>query len=166
MRDDHHGDFQNYVTARPPAMRYFAYLSCGDWHRAEDATQIAFERLYGAWHRARRDSLDAYTRRIIVNTLINEGRRGWFRRERSAAAMPEPPPDDHAPDERLSLLEALARLPARCRATVVLRYWEDLSVAETAVVMRCSESTVKTQTARALRTLRDLLSISAEGAAR
>ncbi|MGH8880451.1 MAG: SigE family RNA polymerase sigma factor, partial [Stackebrandtia sp.] len=153
-------DYRDYVAARMDAMRRFAFLNCGNWHRAEEATAQAFVKLYVAWPRARRHNLDAYTRRIIVNTLIDESRRPWFRRERAHDTVPETAASDTDPAERLTILAALARLPARCRATVILRFWEDLSVADTAAILRCSPNTVKTQTARGLRTLRGLLAES------
>ncbi|GAA4902505.1 RNA polymerase sigma-70 factor (sigma-E family) [Stackebrandtia albiflava] len=156
-RREREAEFREYVSARLERMRYFAYLSCGDWHRAEDAVQTAFEKLYVAWERPNPGSRDAYTRRIIVNTLINEHRRGWFRRERPAGDLPpaEAPSPDR--DAALSLLEALRRLPLGQRTTVVLRYWEDLSVDQTAREMGCTPSTVKSQTARAVARLRELL---------
>lgn len=170
MRPAQEAEYRDYVSVKLEPMRYFAYLSCGDWHRAEDAVQIAFEKLYSAWGRAARESLDAYTRKIIVNTVINEHRRAWFRRERPFAELPEfsrtATEDNHA--ERLSLLDALSVLSERRRVTLVLRFWEDLSVEQTAQIMGCSESTVKSQTARGLQTLRGLLTESipaAEGIA-
>ena len=157
MRKQQEAEYIEYVTARLEPMRYFAYLSCGDWQRAEDAVQTAFEKLYVAWNRPSRAALDAYTRRIIVRTLINERRRGWFRRERPSQALPETAVAASDPADRLSLVEALGRLTVRQRTTVVLRFWEDLPVEQTAQIMNCSASTVKSQTARALARLRELL---------
>lgn len=162
MRSEHEAEYREYVTTRLTAMRYFAFLSCGDWQHAEDTVQIAFEKLYVKWSRARgAANLDAYTRRVVVNSMINERRRGWFRRERPHAEPLEPPAA--APDraeDRMSLLAALSHLPLRERTAVVLRFWEDQSVEATAHAMGCSVSTVKKQTARGLRTLRGLLTES------
>ncbi|HZE41409.1 MAG TPA: SigE family RNA polymerase sigma factor [Stackebrandtia sp.] len=159
MRPEHKADYREYVVANLDRMRRFAYLSCGDWHRAEDAVQIAFVKLYAAWKRASATSLDAYTRRIVVNTLIDQYRRSWLRREKPREVLPDRPVSDDSTD-RLTVLNALSQLPMRQRATVVLRYWEDMSVEQTAQVMRCSTNTVKTQTQRGLRALRALLTES------
>ncbi|ATE56596.1 SigE family RNA polymerase sigma factor [Actinosynnema pretiosum] len=151
--------FAEYFAARADAMRGTAYLLCGDWHRAEDLVQTAFTKLYLAWDRlARQDALDAYTRQVVVRTFVSETRRGWFRRvtvgdlpvERAAAPV-------GSPEDRQVLLTALARVPARQRAVLVLRYWEDLSVRETAEALGCSEGTVKSQAARGLSALRALV---------
>ncbi|GAA2273904.1 SigE family RNA polymerase sigma factor [Glycomyces scopariae] len=149
-------EFCEYVQDTRDALLRTAYLTCGDWHRAEDAVQTSLIKLYGAWNRTRRATVDAYTRRILANVLVDQTRRGWFRRERAFA---DPPPD-HAeePDAAEGQAEAaaiLARLPLKQRATLVLRFWEDRSVEETARIMRCSTGTVKSNTARGLRTLRD-----------
>jgi len=157
MRPEQKSEYREYVAARWTAMRNFAYLTCGDWHRAEDATQTAFIKLYAAWNRASRASLDAYTRRIIVNGLIDEHRRGWFRRERPHDELPNLPGPELDSPQRITVLETLAALPPRQRATIVLRFWEDQSVQETAKTLKCSVNTVKTQTARGLQTLRGLL---------
>ncbi|GAA4896015.1 RNA polymerase sigma-70 factor (sigma-E family) [Stackebrandtia albiflava] len=157
MRPDQTTEFREYVVSRQERMRRFAYLNCGDWHRAEDLVQTAFVRLYGAWNRAAKSSLDSYTRRIIVNALIDERRRGWFRRERPTDTMPDRPVVSDDGTQRMAVMQALAALPAKRRATLILRYWEDLSVEETARVMRCSVNTVKSQTARGLQTLRGMV---------
>ena len=157
MRPEAQAEFHEYVAARTDAMRRFAYLCCGDWHRAEDVVQEAFVKLYKAWHRARRSSLDAYTRRIIANAVIDDHRRAWFRRERVRERLPETPYTDGDSAERLAVLAALRRLPVKRRTTLILRYWEDQSVEQTADIMGCSTHTVKSQTVRGLRTLRELL---------
>ncbi|GLZ81041.1 RNA polymerase sigma24 factor [Actinorhabdospora filicis] len=165
MRSDQEAEFRQYVTARADRLRRFAYLCCGDWHRAEDAVQTAFIKLYGAWHRKNSVNFDRYVRRTITNVLIDEGRLAWFRRVRSVGEPPEPPPADGADRkvDRLTIMDALARLPKRQRAVVVLRYWEDHSIEQVAEVLRCSTGTVKSQGARGLRTLRALLADSMPG---
>lgn len=149
-------EFREYVQARRSGLLRTAYLMCGDWHRSEDAVQSSMIKLYGAWSKTRLETADAYTRRIVTNTLIDESRRGWFRRERSYSDLPDGIADGTGPEERLTAVSALAELPPRQRATLVLRFWEDLTVDETARIMRCSTGTVKSQTARGLQTLRDL----------
>jgi RNA polymerase sigma-70 factor (sigma-E family) len=128
-------------------------------HRAEDLVQLTFTKIYLAWRRIQRhESMDAYTRQTLVRTYLSERRRGWFRFESvsdeltDSAASPGTYPED-----RMVLLEALAKVPPKQRACLVLRYWEDLSVEQTAAVLRCSEGTVKSQAARGLQTLRGLL---------
>jgi len=155
---DRDGAFAEYFAARSGAMRGTAYLLCGDWHRAEDLVQTAFTKLYTHWNKvARHESLDPYVRKVLIRTFIDDGRRGWWRRER-----PQEIPVEHeaapAPaDDRLMLLQALAKVPARQRAVLVLRYWEDMSVEETAAALSCSTGTVKSQASRGLDTLRGLV---------
>src|ERR1051325_2181271 len=134
-------------------MRRTAYLLCGDWHRAEDIVQNALIKLYVAWSRVRKDSVDAYARKVLVRTAIDEGRRGWFQRERTVDVVPEPSVTDDSADFDQRL--ALDALPPGQRAVVVLRYWEDLSITETARVLGRTEGTVKSQAAKGLRALRD-----------
>ncbi|GGP49856.1 SigE family RNA polymerase sigma factor [Saccharothrix coeruleofusca] len=151
--------FAEYFAARSEAMRGTAYLLCGDWHRAEDLVQATFTKLYLAWRRvARHDALDAYTRQTLVRTFVSELRRGWFRKERvSQVPQDAPAPGHGSTEDRVVLLAALAKVPPRQRAVLVLRYWEDLSVQETAKALNCSEGTVKSQAARGLQTLRGLV---------
>ncbi|MEV0650378.1 SigE family RNA polymerase sigma factor [Phytomonospora sp. NPDC050363] len=162
MRAEQEAEFRKYVAARVDRLRRFGYLCCGDWQRAEDAVQTAFIKLYGVWARRSSDACDAYVRRIVANALIDEHRRGWFRRERASDRLPDRtvPDASAASVETLHIMNALARLPNRQRAVVVLRYWEDLSIERTAEVLNCSIGTVKSQGARGLRTLRALLSDS------
>lgn len=152
---DRDREFGEFVDARALVMRRTAYLLCGDWHRAEDIVQTALTKLYVAWSRVRRDSLDAYARKVLVRTAIDESRRGFFQRERSVDAVPERPAVDHSTDLDLKL--ALDALPPGQRAVVVLRYWEDLSITETARILGRTEGTVKSQAAKGLAALRDLL---------
>ncbi|MFS8104702.1 SigE family RNA polymerase sigma factor [Lentzea alba] len=158
---DRDAAFQEYFAARSDVMRGTAYLLCGDWHRAEDLVQQAFTKLYLAWRRIQRhEALDAYTRQILVRTFLSERRRGWFRFESVSDDFTDSPatttPGVH-PEERMVLLEALAKVPPKQRACLVLRYWEDMSIEQTAVILKCSEGTVKSQAARGLQTLRGLL---------
>ncbi|MBB6033345.1 RNA polymerase sigma-70 factor (sigma-E family) [Phytomonospora endophytica] len=147
------------MVARVDGLRRFGYLLTGDWHRAEDAVQTALTKLYVVWTRASKLNTEAYVRRILVNVVNEDRRRAWFRRERVSQALPEPPPaaSADAGAVRLTVLSALARLPTRQRAVVVLRFWEDRSVEQTAEILRCSPGTVKSQSARGLEKLRGLL---------
>ena len=122
-RDD---EFAAYFAARSDAMRRTAYLLCGDWHRAEDTVQTAFTKLYVAWGRIRdRGAVEPYVRRMVVTTLIDEGRLARFRREAVSGRVPESPAGTDlaaAAGDRLTVLAALARIPPRQRAVLVLRY--------------------------------------------
>ncbi|SBT54896.1 SigE family RNA polymerase sigma factor [Micromonospora narathiwatensis] len=150
--------FAEYFAARSDAMRGTAYLLCGDWHRAQDLVQTAFTKLYLVWNRvSRHEVLDAYVRQILVRTFLDERRRGWWRRERVGAEDAERPAPPESPENRLVMLQALAALAPRQRAVLVLRYWEDLSIEETAALLGCSPGTVKSQAARGLENLRGLL---------
>ncbi|MEY9863676.1 RNA polymerase sigma-70 factor (sigma-E family) [Catenulispora sp. GAS73] len=159
MRHEDESEFRQYATDRSHALRRTAYLMCGDWHQAEDLVQTTLLKLYRSWRKVQRlDNRDAYVRKVLVRALIDERRRGWLR-ERPFGTFP----DDVAAVEsevgvgvetRDEMLAALARIPARQRATLVLRFWEDQSVEQAAHVLGCSEGTVKSQTARGLAALR------------
>lgn len=152
-------EFGDYYVSRATAMRSTAFLLCGDWHLAEDLVQTAFTKLYLAWNRvAKRESLDPYMRRIVLRAFLDDRRRPW-RRERPTepSATPDVPSPDGSTDDRMVLLRALSHLPARQRATLVLRFWEDQSVEECAQLLGVSAGTVKSQTARGLDNLRAVL---------
>ena len=157
-RDEEFGEF---MRNRASPLHQSAYLLCGDWHLAHDLVQDTLAKAYLHWPRVRQaDSQDAYVRRI----LLNEARGRWRRRERTAAVSRFPegrePVAPDATDEvarRAGLLQALHALPLRQRATIILRYLEGMSERETAGVLGCSEGTVKSQSARALGTLRNYL---------
>ena len=161
MTPDEEQEFGDYVVARSRRLCEFAYLLCGDWHAAEDAVQTALAKLFVAWRRLReRESMDAYVRRIVVRVIIDQRRLLRSQRESSWAEPPDVTPIGDAAEvmpERLAVLAALAKVPPRQRAVLVLRFFEDQSVEETAEALRCSTGTVKSQTARGLRTLRALL---------
>jgi RNA polymerase sigma-70 factor (sigma-E family) len=158
VNQDDEAHFREFVTARFDGLRSLAYLTCGDWHTAEDAVAASLAKLYVRWNKV--DTPLAYVRRAIVHALVDESRRPWRRRERSAGySMPELPGPDHADqvDERLRIRAALARMAPGQRAVLVLRYYEGLSVDETAEVLGRQPGTVKSQTARGLAALRTLL---------
>lgn len=157
--DERERGFTEYFASRSGAMRGTAYLLCGDWHRAEDLVQNTFVKLYRAWHRiTSHDTLDAYTRQVLVRTYLDESRRGFFFREKAVAEHVELAARvSGSPEDRMVLLTALAAVAPRQRAALVLRFWEDLSVEETARALGCSAGTVKSQTSRGLDALRDLV---------
>ncbi|GIH14404.1 SigE family RNA polymerase sigma factor [Rugosimonospora africana] len=161
MRVEAEREYGDYVEARAARLVRFAYLLCGDWHRAEDTVQNALTKLYLAWPRlTRTTAVDAYVRRIVLRVLADEGRLARFRRERPHDTLPEPPAAPDATDtlgERIAVIEALRLLPPRQRAAVVLRFWEDQSIEQVAEALGCSIGTVKSQTTRGLQALRGLL---------
>ncbi|HEU5474048.1 MAG TPA: SigE family RNA polymerase sigma factor [Actinophytocola sp.] len=154
-------EFAEYFAARRDAVRRTAFMLCGDWHRADDLAQTAFVALHRRWRKIRdRGALDAYVRRTLVRAMIDETRRPW-RRERSVDELPETVQPDGEVGEtvanRSALLDGLRGVPPRQRAVLVLRFLEGLDVAATAEVLKCSEGTVKSQTARGLTALREVL---------
>ncbi|MFJ9523725.1 SigE family RNA polymerase sigma factor [Kitasatospora sp. NPDC101801] len=170
--ESHNAEFAAYVAARSGWLRKVAYLLCADWHRADDLVQESITKLYVRWPRVRRvESVDAYARKVLVNTFLAEQRTSWWRRTDRAAVLADgalPPAGDL--EAALDLQRALAALPPRQRATVVLRYYCDLSVDQTADALGCSPGNVKSQSARGLEALRRTLAPGrlalSEGAAR
>jgi len=157
MRAEQEREFVDYIAARSAAMGRTAHLLCGDWHRAEDLVQSVCVRLYAVWPRLKaREAVDGYVRKMLVRAYLNERRRPW-RREQATAETPEVATSGGHGDveNRMVLLDALAGLPPKQRAVVVLRYWEDYSVEDAAAALGCSAGTVKSQASRALATLRE-----------
>jgi RNA polymerase sigma-70 factor (sigma-E family) len=150
-------DFEAYAAARMTYLRQTAYLLCGDWHRAEDLVQDALGRLYVHWRRASRaENVDAYVRRTLVNAYLADRRRPW-RRDVPTEFVPDRAAGEQQPQRIDELRAALADLGPSQRAIVVLRFWDDLSVEQTAQAMGCSTGNVKSQSARGLARLREAL---------
>lgn len=151
-------EFEQYMAARQTGLLRTAYLLTGDRHSAEDLVQTALAKLYLSWDKVqRRELLDGYVRRIMVNEHNSLWRRAWKRKEVSTDALPDEGGvhDEHDLGERSALWEFVRTLPPKQRAVVVLRYYEGLSEAEVADVMRISVGTVKSQCSRALAALRE-----------
>ena len=151
-------EYVAFVQPRMPQLRRAAYLLCGDWWRGDDLVQRALTDAYVHWARVRRaDSPDAYLRTILVHRFIDEQRAGWSRVK--LVESPPEPGGDHGVEPAVSvdLRTALARLPVRQRAVLVLRFLCDMSVEQTAEAMNCSTGTVKSQTAHGLADLRAVL---------
>ena len=149
--------FEQFVRARTPGLLRTAYLLTGNQHSAEDLVQAALERAAAAWWRVRRDtSADAYVRQVMYRLQVSHWRRRRVH-ERLDAAPPEQAGQEpySAVDLRLGLQQALSRLTAHQRAVLVLRFYDDMSVDQTADVLGCSTGTVKSQTNLALRRLRE-----------
>ena len=150
-------EFAEFASAASPRLRRMAFLMCGNWHTAEDLTQTALAKVFASWPRVRRqEAVHAYTTRTLVNTYLAD-RRLRRNGEVLTDRLPDRPAGGPAPEDRIVVLDALATLPPRSRAVVILRYWADLNVEQTAAVLGCSPGTVKSQTARALSRLRDTL---------
>jgi RNA polymerase sigma-70 factor (sigma-E family) len=147
--------FAEYFTARAGWLRRLAYGLCGDWHTAEDLAQTTLVRLYRGWARIHLESVDAYARRTLVNAFLSH--RRYRRRESIVTHPPDRPFHGADVAQRVTLREALATLAPRQRAVVVLRYLEDLPVAEVAELLDVAEGTIKSQCARGLQTLREAL---------
>jgi len=146
-------EFAEFVAASWAPLYRTAFLLVGSRPQAEDLVQTALANTYASWHRVRElDAAHAYARTAVVRSAASWHRSRFRARELLTADVPE---TAYAADSsRLVLLDALRSLPPRQRAAVVLRFYEDLSVAETAAVLGCSEGTVKSQTHVALRRLR------------
>ena len=151
--------FTELVHAAWPSLYRTAYLLLGDAAEAEDLVQTALAKTYASWGKVRDlAAAPGYARTTLVNTAASWFRRRSWRNERPTDAVPEgvtPPGPDET--DRPTLVAALAQLPPRQRAVVVLRYYEDLGVAATAAALGCSPGTVKSQTSDALAKLRLLL---------
>jgi RNA polymerase sigma-70 factor (ECF subfamily) len=151
--------FHEFVRVRSSALLRIAFLLSGDVTLAEDLLQTALSKTYLAWRRLDgMDSVEAYTRRVLMNTATSWWRRRW-RAEQPTSNLPECSIMDQSQVvvDRDAMWRALATLPARQRAVIVLRYYEDLTEAEAAAQLGVSVGTVKSQSARALSTLRERL---------
>jgi len=154
---DYDGDFTEFVEASWAGLYRTAFLLLGDRGLAEDLAQTALTKTYTAWTRIEdRSAARAYAQRTLINTAASWFRRKGWRNERPTVDLPEAV-DVRSPGARSEMMDALAQLPPRQRAVIVLRYYEDSSVSETADALGCSVGTVKSQTFEALTKLRTLL---------
>jgi len=161
MRQPRADEYAQFAAARAGHLyRSACLLTAGDTHLAEDLVQEALGRIYVRWGRISRvDNPAGYAQTVLTRVFLAHQRR-----RSSTERATDTIPDRAAPDGghgdlplRLTLLQALARLPAKDRTVVVLRYWEDRSVEETADVMNASSAAVRTRSTRALGRLRELL---------
>jgi RNA polymerase sigma-70 factor (sigma-E family) len=149
-------EFREFVAARSASLHRTAYLLVGDWAHAEDVLQTALTKTYLAWRRLGQiEAVDAYARRVVVTTATSWWRRRWHG-ERPTAVLPDRAGPDLLQEhvERQVLWQHVQTLPTRQRAVLVLRFYEDLTEAETARVLGVATGTVKSQCSRALATLR------------
>jgi RNA polymerase sigma-70 factor (sigma-E family) len=149
-------EFEGYVAAHWRSLLRAAWLLTGNWAAAEDLVQSALARVWTSWPRVRAATeRDAYVRRVMTNQFLGQQRRRSSS-ELPSDAMPDSPTPDATADvhRRLVLTRALDELPPHQRAAVVLRYFDDLSLEQTAAALGCSVGTAKSQTSRALAKLR------------
>ena len=153
-------DFLGWVTSSRAGLRKTAYLLCGDWFLADDLVQDALTRLYSVWGRVSASGDPGpYARKILMNLYLDHRRRP-ARREVPVAQLPDSPGvDQHnsVGGDRDRLMAALARVPKGQRAVLVLRYWDDLSIEQTAHALGTSASNVRSQASRGLDALRAAL---------
>ncbi|MEU9015804.1 SigE family RNA polymerase sigma factor [Streptomyces sp. NPDC048479] len=160
MRRSRTDEFDRFVAARWAALFHMArLLTGGDRHRAEDLMQEALIKLWFAWPRVSEQAPEAYARRVLARAAARSARRRWWGEHPVDPLPDQPGPADAtaAVDERTGLEAALALLPARQRAAVVLRYYMDLPEGQVAEVLRCPVGTARSLTTRGVARLRQLL---------
>jgi RNA polymerase sigma-70 factor (sigma-E family) len=154
-------EFAELVHACWASLYRTAYLMLGDAAEAEDLVQTALAKTYASWRRVRSiDAAPGYARTTLVNTAASWFRKKGWRNERPTEVLPEAASTSHLESDlsdRRTVMNALGTLPPRQRAVVVLRYYDDLSVAQVAHALGITEGTVKSQTSEALSKLRALL---------
>jgi RNA polymerase sigma-70 factor (sigma-E family) len=156
----HEATFDEFVASRSRALLRTAYLLTHDHALAEDLLQASLTKAWFAWRRID-DNPEPYVRKILVNTYATWWRRKW-NGEQPTERLPEHPADESG-TESTDLWQAMERLPRRQRAVVVLRYFEDLTEAQTADLLGCSVGTVKSQASKALAKLRIDPALATEG---
>jgi RNA polymerase sigma-70 factor (sigma-E family) len=163
-------EFREFAVAVQGHLRRSAYLLCGDWHLAEDIVQSAFVKIFRVWRRVRKvDNQLGYARQVVYRCFLDQ-----YRKEKKQlptvpiAGLADQAVAESGGDASFDgmVLEALAALPPRARAVIVLRFWEDMSVEQTASVLGVTEGTVKSQTSRAVAQLRDRLATAFDEQAR
>ncbi|MDZ5622887.1 SigE family RNA polymerase sigma factor [Nocardioides sp. HM23] len=151
-------EFTDLFAVLWPRLYRMAVAVAGDAGAAEDAVQTAFGKAYASWSRVRRaDHVEAYVRRMVINEILGARRAGWFRRELPRETVETgrvSVAHDDAVADRDAVWAAVRALPARQRAVIVLRYYEDLSEEQIAAALGCSRGTVKSQASAALANLR------------
>jgi len=150
-------EFRRFVAARMDMLRGLAYLTCGDWQVAEDAVSTSLAKLYVRWGKV--SSPERYASRMVVRAVVDEVRRPWRREWSAGHTLPEviAPDVSDGITEAMRVRHALRQVPAGQRAVLVLRFYADFSVDETAEVLGRSPGTITSQTMRGLATLRRLL---------
>jgi RNA polymerase sigma factor (sigma-70 family) len=153
MGREHDQVLHNFAVSAFVGLRRSAYLMCGDWELAEDVVHSTLAEVLVAGRRGRIDDLDACARRIMMNAF-GDWRRTFRRRERLFSAADGQPGAERNPALKISVLAALRQLPPKRRAVIVLRYWDDLGVPETADILGISAAAVKGHSLHGLTALR------------
>ncbi|WP_441246409.1 SigE family RNA polymerase sigma factor [Kitasatospora sp. McL0602] len=152
--------FEEFASTRARRLFQLAYLMCGDWHQAQDLVQVTLAKMFAAWTRLRRGrdepGLDAYARKVLLRTYLSH-RRLRRSSELVTAELPEATTGPDGNDLRLTLAAAVAQLPPRNRAVVVLHYLEDYSTEGVADLLGLSVGAVKSLNTRSLAKLREIL---------
>lgn len=155
MTEHRDEEFTDYVAAKLGSLRRLAYLLCQDPDRVDDLVQAAITRLYVHWGRASAaEHRDAYVRAILVRVFLKDRQSGWAIRVSLNADVPDGAAVSDDRDGAIDMRVALGSLPPRQRATLVLRFYCDLTVEQTAAMLGCSPGTVKSQTSKGLGALR------------
>jgi RNA polymerase sigma-70 factor (sigma-E family) len=160
-------DFAEFVRARWGSLYRLAYLLAASPAGAEDLLQITLERAYVNWSRiGKMEYAEAYVRRMLANALVSSRRRAWHS-EQPYEQLPETLGDSAEMPvlDRHLIWPLVCALPARQRAVIVLRYYEDLAEAQIAEVLGCAPGTVKSQSSAAIGALRRALAASGIGEA-
>ena len=154
MRDD--DEFVAFVEQSGSRLCETAFWLCRDWSLAQDLTQTTFIKVYLSWRRIKHDDPYRYCKQVLLRTYLDHTRLKSSAEVRTDV-VPDQPAAADAAELRVTLLDALGHLSPRDRAIIVLRYWEDHSVQTVAEMLGVSPGVVKTQSMRALATLRALL---------
>lgn len=152
-------EFREFAAAVQGHLRRSAFLLCGDWHLAEDIVQTAFVKIFRVWRRVRKvDNQLAYARQVVYRCFLDQYRKDKKQLPTvSMEGLAEPAVATSDDPFDGVVLEVLAGLPPGARAVIVLRFWEDMSVEQTAAVLGVTQGTVKSQTSRAVGQLRERL---------
>jgi RNA polymerase sigma-70 factor (sigma-E family) len=147
-----------YVHGRLPALRRVAWLLSGDEHQADDLVQETITKLYARWPRVSAvENVDAYVHTMMVRAFLDEKRRGWWRVRLFGSLPDRPATVAGQAEDRTVVRTALAQVPPRQQAVLVLRFLCDRPVSEVATILGCSEGTVKSQTSHGIKALRRIL---------
>ncbi|MCA0331665.1 MAG: SigE family RNA polymerase sigma factor [Actinobacteria bacterium] len=151
-------EFREWAAKARGPLRVTAFMLSGDWYFADDLVQETLTRMFLVWGRVTASGEpDSYARRVLINKFLDAKRRAW-RAEVPHERLPDAEGYGTEVDPRHeAVVAALRQVPARQRAALVLRFWDDLSVEQTAQALGCSTGTVKSQTSRGLENLRQAL---------
>lgn len=155
MRRDSEDDYRQYVVANLDRLRRAAYLLCTNWHTADDLVAVTLAKLYRHWSRAQTvNNLDAYVRTILVRSWLDEQRRPWRREQLTDEVLEVPARESFEVLDRMAVLDLVRGLTPRRRAALVLHYYFDLSLDETAAALGCSPNGVRSLIARGIESIR------------